>query len=173
MKAAVGFPQTISNALDTVRGAAARVLATLKGSAILDELVPYLADAEPLLRQGVTVGLLRGGGIAGILAAGQQLLYARDVFGEMALLDPEPRTASITAVADTLLLRLDQAPFYELMDEHHQIARGIIRMLTRNLCARARSRRGAPPHRSACRAGRFHYSARHAAGSLAYWLSQI
>jgi CRP/FNR family transcriptional regulator, cyclic AMP receptor protein len=65
-------------------------------------------------------------------------LYARDVFGEMALLDPEPRSASITAVADTLLLRLDQEPFYELMEEHNQIARGIIRMLTRHLRARVR-----------------------------------
>ncbi len=65
-------------------------------------------------------------------------LYARDVFGEMALLDPEPRSASITALADTLLLRLDQAPFYELVDEHNQIARGIIRMLTRHLRARVR-----------------------------------
>ena len=65
-------------------------------------------------------------------------LYARDVFGEMALLDPEPRSASITALADTLLLRLDQAPFYELMDEHNHIARGVIRMLTRHLRARVR-----------------------------------
>jgi CRP-like cAMP-binding protein len=56
----------------------------------------------------------------------------------MALLDPEPRSASITAETDTLLLRLDQAPFYELMDEHNQIARGIIRMLTRHLRARVR-----------------------------------
>ena len=65
-------------------------------------------------------------------------LSARDVFGEMALLDPEPRSASITAVADTHLLRLDQEPFYELMDEHNQVARGIIRMLTRHLRARVR-----------------------------------
>ena len=65
-------------------------------------------------------------------------LHARDVFGEMALLDPEPRVASVTALADTLLLRLDQEPFYELMEEHNQVARGIIRMLTRHLRARVR-----------------------------------
>jgi hypothetical protein len=65
-------------------------------------------------------------------------LYARDVFGEMALLDPEPRSASITALADTRLLRLDQEPFYELMDAHTQVARGIIRVLTRHLRDRVR-----------------------------------
>jgi ATP/ADP translocase/HEAT repeat protein len=65
-------------------------------------------------------------------------LHARDVFGEMALLDPEPRVASVTALADTRLLRLDQEPFYELMEEHNQVARGVIRMLTRHLRARVR-----------------------------------
>jgi CRP-like cAMP-binding protein len=65
-------------------------------------------------------------------------LYTRDVFGEMALLDPEPRVASVTAVADTRLLRLDQEPFYELMDERNEVARGVIRVLTQHLRARVR-----------------------------------
>jgi HEAT repeat protein len=65
-------------------------------------------------------------------------LAARDVFGEMALLDPEPRIASVTAESDTRLLRLDQEPFYELMDERNEVARGVIRVLTRHLRARVR-----------------------------------
>lgn len=65
-------------------------------------------------------------------------LHTRDVFGEMALLDPEPRVASVTAIADTQLLRLDQEPFYELMDERNEVARGVIRVLTRHLRARVR-----------------------------------
>jgi len=65
-------------------------------------------------------------------------LQTRDVFGEMALLDPEPRVASVTAVRDTWLLRLDQEPFYELMDERHEVARGVIRVITRHLRARVR-----------------------------------
>jgi CRP-like cAMP-binding protein len=65
-------------------------------------------------------------------------LYTRDVFGEMALLDPEPRVASVTAVTATQLLRLDQEPFYELMDERNEVARGVIRVLTRRLRARVR-----------------------------------
>jgi len=61
-----------------------------------------------------------------------------DVFGEMALLDAEPRMASVTAVADTLLLRLAQEPFFELMNDRPEAARGIIRVLSQRLRARAR-----------------------------------
>jgi CRP-like cAMP-binding protein len=60
-------------------------------------------------------------------------LGERDVFGEMALLDPEPRSATVTAEEPTRLFRLDQAPFYELMDERPEIAVGIIRILTGRL----------------------------------------
>jgi hypothetical protein len=57
-------------------------------------------------------------------------LEERDFFGEMALLDLEPRVASVTAVEDTTLLRLDQEPFYELMESRIEVARGIIGVLT-------------------------------------------
>ena len=56
-----------------------------------------------------------------------------DVFGEMALLDPAPRVATVTAEEPTRLFRLDQAPFYQLMNERPEIATGIIRVLTRHL----------------------------------------
>ena len=56
-----------------------------------------------------------------------------EVFGEMALLDPEPRMAAATAETDTLLLRLEQSPFYELMDTRSEVARGVIRVLSRRL----------------------------------------
>ncbi|MEZ4622236.1 MAG: cyclic nucleotide-binding domain-containing protein [Caldilineaceae bacterium] len=60
----------------------------------------------------------------------------RQVFGEMALLDGEPRTATIRATQTTQLLRLDQEPFYELMDDRIEIARGIIHVLLQRLRAR-------------------------------------
>jgi HEAT repeat protein len=56
-----------------------------------------------------------------------------DVFGEMAVLDTGPRVASVTAVVDTRLLRLDQETLYELMDAHIDVAQGIIRVLSRHL----------------------------------------
>ncbi len=65
-------------------------------------------------------------------------LGERDVFGEMALLDPEPRLASVTAVEATRLFRLDQASFYELMAERPEVATGIIRVLTGHLRNRVR-----------------------------------
>lgn len=57
----------------------------------------------------------------------------RQVFGEMALLDGEPRTATIRATQPTRLLRLDQEPFYELMDDQIEIARGVIHVLLQRL----------------------------------------
>ncbi|UCC86755.1 MAG: cyclic nucleotide-binding domain-containing protein [Anaerolineales bacterium] len=65
-------------------------------------------------------------------------LGAGSVFGEMALLDSEPRVASVTTVTETRLLRLDQEPFYGLMDARIEVARGIIRVLSEHLRARVR-----------------------------------
>ena len=60
-----------------------------------------------------------------------------EVFGEMALLDPEPRMASVTATENTRLLRLEGEPFHQLLAGHPDLARGIIRVLLRHLRARA------------------------------------
>ncbi|MBX3035416.1 MAG: cyclic nucleotide-binding domain-containing protein [Anaerolineales bacterium] len=65
-------------------------------------------------------------------------LGERAVFGELALLDTEPRTATIRALEDTLLFRLDQEPFYELMSDRVEVAMGTIQMLAGNLRARVR-----------------------------------
>ena len=64
------------------------------------------------------------------------LLNEGDIFGEMAILDPGPRMASVSAVTANLLLRLDQDALNELMEERSEIARGIIRVLSRRLRAR-------------------------------------
>ena len=53
--------------------------------------------------------------------------------GELALLDPEPRAASVTAVNDAFLFRIDREPFDEVMADRPEIALGIIRTLTRRL----------------------------------------
>lgn len=61
-----------------------------------------------------------------------------EVFGEMALLDAGSRAASVTATELTLLLRLEQARFYDLMSSHPEIARGVIRVLSQRLRGRLR-----------------------------------
>ena len=58
---------------------------------------------------------------------------ARQVFGEMAMLDGEPRTATIRTTQPTRLLRLDQEPFYELIDDRIEIACGVIHVLLQRL----------------------------------------
>ena len=57
-------------------------------------------------------------------------LGAREVFGEMALLDPEPRIASVSTMEETLLLRIDHQPFFELLADRREVAYGIIRVLS-------------------------------------------
>ena len=52
-----------------------------------------------------------------------------EFFGELSLLDSEPRSASVVAVDPTQLLRLGQDDFYALMSERPEIARAINRAL--------------------------------------------
>lgn len=60
---------------------------------------------------------------------------AREVVGELALLDPEPRIASVTARDESLLFRLDQEPFYDLLATRIEVVRGIMRVVTGSLRA--------------------------------------
>jgi HEAT repeat protein len=66
------------------------------------------------------------------------MLGDSDVFGEMAFLDPQPRMASVTAVEPTQLFRLEQEPFFQLITERGEVARGIVRVLAGHLRARVR-----------------------------------
>jgi AAA family ATP:ADP antiporter len=60
-------------------------------------------------------------------------LGPRDIFGDLALLDPEPRLASIAALEPTRLLRLDREAFAELMAGNIEIVRGILHVLCERL----------------------------------------
>jgi CRP-like cAMP-binding protein len=53
--------------------------------------------------------------------------------GELAVLDPEPRVASVTAVEDTHLFRLEKEAFDEVMVDQPEIAHEIIRVLCQRL----------------------------------------
>jgi CRP-like cAMP-binding protein len=56
-----------------------------------------------------------------------------DVVGEMAVLDAEPRSASVTALEATALLCLRQEPLYALIGSDVGVARGVIGVLCRQL----------------------------------------
>jgi CRP-like cAMP-binding protein len=60
-------------------------------------------------------------------------LPERTVFGELAALDPEPRSASVSALVDCELFKLEEGPLYDLMAEHVEVVRGIIRVLCRRM----------------------------------------
>ena len=78
-----------------------------------------------------------------VVAAGRLRIHVADrlvavvgeraVVGELAALSSEPRTASVTAEVDSLLLTLDQDSLFELMLDRQEIARGIIRVLVSRL----------------------------------------
>jgi CRP/FNR family cyclic AMP-dependent transcriptional regulator len=60
-------------------------------------------------------------------------LGSSEVFGELAALDPEPRMASVTALEDTKLFKIEQDLLYELMAEHINVAKGVMRVLCQRL----------------------------------------
>lgn len=70
-------------------------------------------------------------------AAGKELILATlgpgDVFGEMALLDDAPRSASVVAQLPTTAYRLRRNDFLRLLDEHPGIARKLLMEMSQRL----------------------------------------
>ncbi len=60
-------------------------------------------------------------------------LGERECFGEMALLDAEPRSATVTALTPASLLKITREDFEEIMTEKPEISLGIIKVLTQRL----------------------------------------
>jgi len=77
---------------------------------ILEGEVDVLRGQEPVARLGV-----------------------KECFGEMALLDQSPRSASVRARVDCELLAISRDDFQDLLDMHPALARGVIRVLTQRL----------------------------------------
>jgi CRP-like cAMP-binding protein len=78
--------------------------------------------------------IVRRGAVA-IRDGAVELSIARehDFFGELALLDNEPRMASATTLEQTSLLRLRSADFRELMARRPQIQERVLRVVVRRL----------------------------------------
>jgi hypothetical protein len=56
-----------------------------------------------------------------------------DFFGELALLDAAPRSATAVAQGPVTTFRLDQEDFYEVMEERPEVLRSILRVLCQRL----------------------------------------
>jgi CRP-like cAMP-binding protein len=63
------------------------------------------------------------------------ILKEKEVFGELSLLDSETRSASATTNTDCFLFKIDQEPFYELVETRPEVAKGFIKILCQRLRA--------------------------------------
>ena len=66
------------------------------------------------------------------VGAGSQL-HPGDFFGEMSLLDGEPRSATIAATTDLRLLVVDRSHFWRLLDETPDLISRILTILSRRV----------------------------------------
>ena len=57
----------------------------------------------------------------------------RQCFGEMSILDAEPRSATVTSLCELTLLKIQRDDFAEILAEKPEISAGVIQVLTRRL----------------------------------------
>jgi CRP/FNR family cyclic AMP-dependent transcriptional regulator len=107
-------------------------------AALADE-VTFAAD-EPVFEQSDGLYIVIEGQVR-VHSGGRTLsvMGPNSVFGEMAALDPEPRSASVTAVEPVRLLRLARESLFALITAQPDIATGIIQLLCQHLRARTTS----------------------------------
>ncbi|MEZ0540861.1 cyclic nucleotide-binding domain-containing protein [Fibrella arboris] len=109
---------------------------------VLGSIAPIMkevsfADGQEIVRKGelgTSLFVINDGKVG--IYDGQQALAEMgkgDVFGELALLDAEPRSATVIAHGDVLLFRIDQDDFYDLMEERDELLRNIVRLLSRRI----------------------------------------
>jgi signal-transduction protein with cAMP-binding, CBS, and nucleotidyltransferase domain len=121
---------------------------TLFGGLSGEELYPVAEIAELVTKSPGETVVRKGdpgdalfvmvAGTVAVLLGGQRAheLGRGAAFGEMALLDGEPRSATIEAVTDAELLRIPREEFDALIDESPALARGVIRTLISHVRAR-------------------------------------
>jgi len=60
-------------------------------------------------------------------------LGEKSIFGELSALDPEPRSATIRTTRDSLVFKIESSIIYNLISEHVDVAKGIIKILCRRV----------------------------------------
>ena len=147
-----GFPALLAMSHDAPTSpilAAARVALLRRTSLfaetpenVLSSIVPIMhevpfADGQQIFAQGdlgSSLFVVQAGQV-GIFAGSQQLATfgPGDFFGELALLDAEPRSAAAVAQGAVTAFRLDQEDFYDVMEERPEVLRNILRVLCQRL----------------------------------------
>ena len=69
------------------------------------------------------VEVVAGGNVVAVMKEGAG-------FGEMALIDSQPRSADIIARNDVLVLKMESDDFLEILKQRDEVALGVIRVLT-------------------------------------------
>ena len=95
------------------------------------------AEGAPIVKEGETgncMYIIFRGEVR--ITKGKELLATlkeNDFFGELSLMDTETRSATVTAVTDCILFRLDQEPFYDLMESRPEVVKGVIKILCKRI----------------------------------------
>ena len=111
-------------------------VADLGRVAEIAEEVVYPADAKIFSEGDYGDSLfLIVDGVVQIAHADEQLalLSAKDYFGEMSILDGEPRSATAIAAVDCLLLKIQQEDFHQILSAHFDASLAVIKTMSRNL----------------------------------------
>jgi hypothetical protein len=109
---------------------------------VLSSIVPIMkevsfADSHQIFAKGdlgTSLFIIYDGAV-GIFNGSQRLTTfgKGDFFGELALLDAEPRSATAVAQGAVTAFRLDQEDFYDVMEERGEVLRNILRVLCQRL----------------------------------------
>jgi hypothetical protein len=109
---------------------------------VLSNIVPIMQevkfqDGEAIFRKGdmgTSLYILYDGEVS-IMNEEHHLATFRtgDFFGELALLDAEPRSATAIAHGEVTAFRLDQEDFYDVMEECSEVLHNILRVLCQRL----------------------------------------
>lgn len=85
-----------------------------------------LGDAMYVVQEGELAVIREDGGIETVVGS----LLRGDVFGEMALFDREPRSATVRAVGDVRVLTLDRRAFLRQIYEDPSLAMNMLKRLS-------------------------------------------
>lgn len=97
-------------------------------------VVPAGAVVTEIGRSGDSFFLIIDGRVSVQTSAGvADPLHPGDFFGEMSLLDGEPRSATVTAITDLRVLVVDRLHFWQLLNETPDLVRRILTVLSRRV----------------------------------------
>ena len=140
LSAVPSVPVTNQEKLHAIRGMA--LFATIPDSVLSMSIAPIMKevdfqDGEWIFAKGhlgSSLFVVHAGEVGVFNGAHQLATFRRgEFFGELALLDAEPRSATAVAQGSVVTFRLDQEDFYDVMKKHSEVLHNILRVLCERL----------------------------------------